>query len=68
MSHIESFQSFHLRNIGIDYEDLFSLQENKSQAKYSFDGFKNYFSGLLLESDGYVDESLLDINQSDLLK
>jgi hypothetical protein len=46
--------------MGIDYEDLFSLQENKSQAKYSFEGFKNYFSGLLLESDGYVDESLLE--------
>ena len=60
MSHIESFQSFHLRNMGIDYEDLFSLQENKSQAKYSFEGFRNYFSGFLLESDGYVDESLLE--------
>lgn len=60
MSHIESFQSFHLRNMGIDYEELFSLQENKSQAKYSFEGFRNYFSGLLLESDGYVDESLLE--------
>jgi hypothetical protein len=60
MSNIESFQSFHLRNMGIDYEDLFSLQENKSQAKYSFEGFKNYFSGLLLESDGYIDESLLE--------
>jgi len=60
MSHIESFQSFHLRNMGIDYGDLFSLQENKSQAKYSFEGFRNYFSGLLLESDGYIDESLLE--------
>ena len=60
MSHVESFQSFHLRNMGIDYEDLFYLQENKSQAKYSFEGFRNYFSGLLLESDGYIDESLLE--------
>jgi len=60
MSHIESFQSFHLRNMGIDYDDLFSLQENKSQARYSFEGFRNYFSGFLLESDGYVDESLLE--------
>jgi hypothetical protein len=60
MSYIESFQSFHLRNMGIDYDDLFSLQENKSQAKYSFQAFKNYFSDFLLESEGYIDESLLE--------
>jgi len=60
MSYIESFQSFHLRNMGIDYDDLFSLQENKSQAKYSFEGFRNYFSDFLLESEGYIDESLLE--------
>lgn len=60
MSHVESFQSFHLRNMGLDYDDLFSLAENKSQSKYSFNEFKNYFSGLLLESDGYIDESLLE--------
>jgi len=60
MSRIESFQSFHLRNMGIDYEDLFSLQENKSQAKYSFQEFKNYFSDFLLESEGHIDESLLE--------
>lgn len=60
MSYIESFQSFHLRNMGIDYDDLFSLQENKSQAKYSFQEFKNYFSDFLLESEGYIDESLLE--------
>lgn len=60
MSYIESFQSFHLRNMGIDYDDLFSLQENKSQAKYSFQEFKNYFSDFLLESEGHIDESLLE--------
>jgi hypothetical protein len=60
MSYIESFQSFHLRNMGIDYDDLFSLQENKSQAKYSFQEFKNYFSDFLLESEGYINESLLE--------
>ena len=46
--------------MGIDYDDLFSLQENKSQAKYSFQEFKNYFSDFLLESEGHIDESLLE--------
>lgn len=52
---IQKFDQF-----GTEVIDIFQLDESKSMAKYGLDEFKNIFRGPLLESDGFVDELLLE--------
>jgi len=57
---ISNFNEFANEPNLIDLDDVFSLNENGSAAKYSKEEFKNMFRGPLLESEGSVDESLLE--------
>lgn len=59
-TYIDSFYSFAPNDGTINLDELFTLNENGSSAKYSKEEFKNLFSGHLLESEGYVDDSLLE--------
>jgi hypothetical protein len=57
---ISDFAQFSNESNIIDLDDIFSLNENGSSVKYSKEEFKNIFRGPLLESEGSVDESLLE--------
>ena len=57
---ISNFDQFSNESNLIDLDDVFSLNENGSATKYSKEEFKNMFRGPLLESEGSVDESLLE--------
>jgi len=57
---ISDFDQFSNESNIIDLDDIFSLNENGSSVKYSKEEFKNIFRGPLLESEGSVDESLLE--------
>ena len=57
---ISDFDQFSNESNLIDLDDVFSLNENGSAPKYSKAEFKNMFRGPLLESEGSVDEALLE--------
>lgn len=57
---ISNFDQFSNESNLIDLDDVFSLNENGSATKYSKEEFKNMFRGPLLESEGSVDEALLE--------
>ena len=57
MDPLLKFNDFYNQN-SHDYNDLFSLNENKTSAKYSKEEFKNIFSNSLNESDGFNDDVL----------
>lgn len=58
-NYVSSFGEYS-SNSGMDLSDLFSLNETRSAAKYSKEEFKKLFSQPLLESEGYIDEDLLE--------
>jgi hypothetical protein len=61
---IQSFSEFgnysHFNPVALGSEDIFQLHESNAMAKYGLDDFKSLFRGPLLESEGYVDEQLLE--------
>jgi hypothetical protein len=57
---ISNFDEFSNESNLIDLDDVFSLNEQGSAVKYSKEEFKNIFRGPLLESEGSVDEFLLE--------
>jgi hypothetical protein len=61
---IQSFSEFgnysHFNPVALGSEDIFELHESNSMAKYGLDDFKSLFRGPLLESNGYVDDELLE--------
>jgi hypothetical protein len=59
-NYIDSFNEFSNESNLIDLDDLFCLNENGSGAKYSKEQFKEIFRGPLLESEGQVDDELLE--------
>lgn len=58
MDNIANFNEFNDSSTDMDF--IFSLDEQKCMAKYGFNEFKKLFSGKLLESEGYVDELLIE--------
>jgi len=61
---IQNFNDFHSTNpyntSALRIDDIFQLDETNNMAKYGLNDFMSIFRGSLLESDGYVDESLLE--------
>jgi hypothetical protein len=61
---IQSFSEFgnysHFNPVALGSEDIFELHESNSMAKYGLSDFKSLFRGPLLESNGYVDDELLE--------
>jgi hypothetical protein len=61
---IQTFSEFgnysHFNPVVLGSEDLFQLHESNSMAKYGLSDFKSLFRGALLESEGYVDDQLLE--------
>jgi len=60
MNYVDSFYNFVPNDGSVNFNELFSLNENGSSARYSKDEFRSLFSDSLLESDGYVNEELLE--------
>ena len=61
---IQTFSEFgnysHFNPVVLGSEDLFQLHESNAMAKYGLSDFKSLFRGALLESEGYVDDRLLE--------
>jgi hypothetical protein len=58
-NYVNSFGEYSGNNY-TDLSDLFSLNETNSAVKYGKEEFKKLFSAPLLESNGYVDDELLE--------
>ena len=55
------FQSYNPYNTAaLRIDDIFQLDETKNMAKYNVNDFMSMFSGPLFESDGYVNESIVE--------
>ena len=60
MKYVDSFYNFAPNDGSINFNELFSLSENGHSSRYSKEEFKSLFRDSLLESEGYVDEELLE--------
>ena len=60
MNYVDSFYNFVPNDGSINFNELFSLSENGISARYSKEEFKSLFRDSLLESEGYVDDELLE--------
>lgn len=60
MNYVESFYNFVPNDGSINLEELFSLSENGHSARYSKKEFKDIFYDSLMESEGYVDDDMLE--------
>lgn len=60
MNYVDSFYNFAPNDGSINFNELFSLSENGISARYSKEEFKSLFRDSLLESEGYVDDELLE--------
>ena len=60
MNYVDSFYNFTPNDGSINFEELFTFNENRTSAKYSKDEFKDLFRDSLMESDGYADEEILE--------
>ena len=60
MNYVDSFYNFVPNDGSINFNELFSLNESGTSARYNREEFKSLFRDSLLESDGYVDEDLLE--------
>lgn len=58
--HVESFYNFSPNDGSVNFDELLSLSESGSSARYTKEEFKNLFRGPLLESEGYVSEEILE--------
>jgi hypothetical protein len=60
MNYVDSFYNFAPNDGSINFNELFSLNESGTSARYNKEEFKSLFRDSLLESEGYVDEDLLE--------
>lgn len=60
MNYVDSFYNFAANDGSINFDELFTFNENGSSARYSKEEFKDLFRDSLMESDGYADEEILE--------
>jgi hypothetical protein len=60
MNYIDSFYNFVPNDGSVNMNELFSLNESGTSARYNKEEFKALFRDSLLESEGYVDDDLLE--------
>jgi len=60
MNYVDSFYNFCPNDGSVNMNELFSLNESGTSARYNKEEFKSLFRDYLLESEGYVDDDLLE--------